>query len=631
MLHLINPPLSQWNTPYPATAHLLAAMRAEGWDGVRQTNLNLLFLRQIFSASGIQFVIDAQLKKGQAIPKWIREFSDISDALVPFLERRDSSLVQRILQGSLLPESPRLQDLSNPDSQLAALYQESTGTSSSDDQARYLVTLLMEDYSDYLSREVDPAFCATKYGESLVASVRSFAPLQTWLLQSNRSSLQELFLKQVDELLTRDLGSRVFGITVPFPGNVALSFLLAKRIREQRPDARVIFGGGYINTELRELSDPAVFDYVHAVLYDSGEVPLHRYLQFVDAGERDPEKLIRTKLMLNGSIQEFQMESKERPKFASVPLPSYEGLEVDRGWHTVDQWNPVLRLWTDGHWNKLILAHGCYWAKCTFCDVSLSYIRDYDPGDVSRIVDGMERLIEETGSRGFHFVDEAAPPKLLKALAQEILRRKLVVSWWGNIRFEKMFDLHLCELLARSGCIAVTGGLEVASDRLLSLIQKGVTVEGVARASHAFSQAGVLVHAYLIYGFATQTLQDSVDALELVRQLFAQGCLHSGFWHRFSVTAHSPVGQAPDQFGLQLRSSPHASKGERVFAINDLQFFDPTESRHEQIGEALKKAIYNYQIGRALDWDVRQWFEEVGLTAPKSKEPKNRIAKALET
>jgi hypothetical protein len=49
-----------------------------------------------------------------------------------------------------------------------------------------------------------------------------------------------------------------------------------------------------------------------------------------------------------------------------------------------------------------------------------------------------------------------------------------------------------------------------------------------------------MVHAYLMYGYPTQTIQETVDSLEMVRQLFKQS-LQSGFWHQFAMTAHSPL------------------------------------------------------------------------------------------
>jgi hypothetical protein len=283
--------------------------------------------------------------------------------------------------------------------------------------------------------------------------------------------------------------------------------------------------------------------------------------------------------------------------------------------------NPMHRLWSDGRWNKLTVAHGCYWKKCSFCDVSLDYISRYDAASAEVLVDRIEAIVKETGQTGFHFVDEAAPPKSLKALAAELQQRKTSISWWGNVRFEKSFTPELCQQLADSGCIAISGGLEVASDRLLKLMKKGVSVDQVARVTKAFADAGVLVHAYLMYGFPTQTVQDTVDALELVRQLFEAGCIHSGFFHRFACTVHSPVGQHPEEYGVKLLPLPRGT-----FAKNDVGFIDPTGVDHDQLGLALKKAIYNYMHGIGLDEDVRRWFN---LRVPKTTVPRQRIARAL--
>ena len=282
------------------------------------------------------------------------------------------------------------------------------------------------------------------------------------------------------------------------------------------------------------------------------------------------------------------------------------------------------RLWSDGRWNKLTVAHGCYWKKCSFCDVSLDYISRYETASASLLVDRIEHIIAETGQTGFHFVDEAAPPKILKALAEELIRRKVVISWWGNIRFEKTFTPKLAQLLAKSGCIAMSGGLEVASDRLLALMKKGVSVDQVAQVTKGFSDAGILVHAYLMYGFPTQTVQETVDSLEYVKQLFENGCIQSGFFHRFTCTVHSPVGQSPDEYGIKLQPLP-----EITFAKNDVAFIDPTGVDHDILGLGLKKAIYNYMHGLGFEVSADVWFADLGMRIPRTSITSDHISRAL--
>jgi len=410
-------------------------------------------------------------------------------------------------------------------------------------------------------------------------------------------------------------------LSVPFPGAVYAAFRIAQAIKAQDPGIVIVLGGGFVNTELRELKDPRVFDYFDFVTLDAGERPLLALLEHVQ-GKRSRQRLVRTFLREadSGAVRYVNLVEPD-VAFAEVGTPTWDGLPLDRYLSLLDMLNPMHRLWSDGRWNKLTIAHGCYWKKCSFCDVGLDYIGRYEGAEATVLADRIEAIVAETGQTGFHFVDEAAPPKALKALATELIERNAGISWWGNIRFEKTFSPELCELLADSGCIAVSGGLEVASDRLLNLMKKGVSIDQVARVTRAFTDAGVLVHAYLMYGFPTQTVQDTVDALEYVRQLFEHDCIQSGFFHRFACTVHSPVGQNPEEYGIRLKPLPDIT-----FAKNDVGFHDPTGVDHDALGRGLKKAIYNYMHGIGLDEDVRSWFP---FKVPRTTVARQRIARAL--
>ena len=368
------------------------------------------------------------------------------------------------------------------------------------------------------------------------------------------------------------------------------------------------------------MREPRLFDHIDYITLDGGERPLLALVEHVSGG-RSRSRLVRTFVRKEGAVKYINFPEPDIP-FDDVGTPTWDGLPLDRYLSLLDMLNPMNRLWSDGRWNKLTVAHGCYWKKCSFCDVSLDYISRYEAASATTLVDRIETIVKETGQTGFHFVDEAAPPKSLKALARELQARKVDVSWWGNVRFEKTFTPELAQELADSGCIAISGGLEVASDRLLHLMKKGVSVEQVARVTKGFADAGVLVHAYLMYGFPTQTVQDTVDALEYVRQLFENGCIHSGFFHRFACTVHSPVGLNPQDYGVELLPLPDSP-----FAMNDVGFVDPTGVDHDAMGRALKKAIYNFMHGIGVDSDVRQWFD---VRVPKTTVKRGHIARALE-
>ncbi len=625
------PPMTQLNTPYPSTAYLTGFLRSRGIHAA-QTDLALALILQLLSAEGLAAVNDAiqalpvaeRSARVAAFETQTERYAATVGPTIAFLQGRDPTLAHRICSRGFLPEGPRFQTIEahQADNEGGDPIAWAFGALGSHDRARHLATLYLNDIADVLRDAVDPRFEFVRYGESLAQSQAHFDPLADALVAP--PNLIDRTLHRLTLAALETHRPTVVLLSVPFPGAVYAAFRIAQTIKAHDPQIVCVLGGGYVNTELRELADPRVFDFFDYVTLDAGERPLLALLEHLE-GKRSASRLVRCFHRPTGSneVRYTNFVEPEVP-FEDVGTPTWDGLPLAHYLSLLDLLNPMHRLWSDGRWNKLTVAHGCYWKKCSFCDVSLDYISRYDAAGAALLADRIEAIVAETGQTGFHLVDEAAPPKSLKALAAELLRRKLQISWWGNIRFEKTFTPELCEQLADSGCIAISGGLEVASDRLLKLMNKGVTVEQVARVTKAFSDSGVLVHAYLMYGFPTQTEHDTVDALEYVRQLFAAGCIQSGFFHRFTCTVHSPVGQHPERYGVTLLPLPPGR-----FARNDIGFIDPTGVDHDRLGLALKKAIYNYMHGIGLEEDVRSWFADVGVAAPKPRVKRHCIEKAL--
>ena len=626
------PPMTQLNTPYPSTAYLTGFLRGRGVAAV-QEDLALALALELLSPAGLDLLRDAidalpnvqQEAPNGRVAAWRAQFDAYRStiaATINFLQGRDSTLAHRIASRAFLPEGPRFTTLDvyvDPDDEsggdpLAWAF----GALGVQDRARHLATLYLNDIADVLRDAVDPRFEFVRYAERLAMSQPTFEPLAA-ALAAPPNAVDTLLQRLTRETLARHRPTVVL-LSVPFPGAVYAAFRIAQALKAQDPAIVTVLGGGYVNTELRELAEPRVFDFFDFVTLDAGERPLLALLEHLQ-GKRSASRLVRTYRRHEGAVQYLNFVEPDVP-FDDVGTPTWDGLPLDRYLSLLDMLNPMHRLWSDGRWNKLTVAHGCYWKKCSFCDVGLDYIGRYDAATAQTLADRIESIVAETGQTGFHFVDEAAPPKSLKALAAELQQRQLAISWWGNIRFEKSFTPDLCRQLADSGCIAISGGLEVASDRLLTLMKKGVSVDQVARVTKGFADAGILVHAYLMYGFPTQTAQDTVDALEYVRQLFAEGCIQSGFWHRFACTVHSPVGQHPEQYGVTLQPLTPGN-----FAKNDVGFIDPTGTDHDRLGLGLKKALYNYMHGIGLEQDVRRWFD---IRVPKPKVARDRIARALQ-
>jgi radical SAM superfamily enzyme YgiQ (UPF0313 family) len=606
---LVLPPLTQFNTPYPSTAYLTSYLQKLGHE-VNQVDLGLELILKIFSKDGLRSITNKikKLKKtNELLDFYLDAASDYEnniEQVISFLQTNQSSLQNKFASRKILPEGPRFSSLDENQGGIFDQFQ----TLNETDKAKHICSLFMDDLADIIKIGIDEDFGFSRYAEKIALSLTDFSPILTRL---KKKTLIDQWICELTEQFLNQYKPHVMGLSIPFPGNLLGALRIAETTKKQSPQTKIIMGGGYVNTELRSLEDPRIFNLVDFITFDDGEKPLEHLLGYI---QHQKGPLLRTMFRIEDKVIYQSDPTLFDPKFKNLEAPCFKGLNMNRYISMMETLNPTQKLWSDGKWNKIILAHGCYWKKCTFCDVSLDYIGRYEPDSAQGIVDKMEKIIKETQVNGFHFVDEAAPPNLLKSLSEEIIKRGLKVTFWGNIRFDPFFTLEVAQLMKKAGCIAVTGGIEVASERVLKLIDKGITIEKVAEVTKNFNQANIFVHAYLMYGFPTQTVQETIDSLEVVRNLFKKNYLSSAFWHRFALTAHSPVGLNPDKFHVKIQPQKKSPYG--LFAKNELEYTEQNDVNHDELGIGLKRALYNYMLGQGLDLDLREWFD---IKVPKPK------------
>jgi len=593
---LLIPPLTQLNTPYPSTAYLTGFLQTRGIE-TEQADLGIEMVLRTFSPEGLHCLFDQLRAQQRRLPqeaiqmlKAEQAYIEMIGPVVAFLQGKAPDLADQLLRRHVLPQGPRFRGRTK--------FVRSVPL---EDRAKQWATFFLEDLADLVQATITPHFGLSRYGEHIGRSASSFDQILSALTEPP-SLIEKWVLDSLWSHLDR-VNPSLVGLSVPFPGNLYGAFLIAHSIKQQRPNLPIALGGGYVNTELRRVTDHRVFDYVDFITLDDGERPILSLIEHL-SGHRDRQALCRTFYREQSRVHYADDRSQPDFSMGEIGCPTYRGLALDHYLTILDSTNPMHRLWSEGHWNKLTVAHGCYWKQCTFCDVGLNYISRYEMTPTDRLIQQIEQLIKETGRRGFHFVDEAAPPAALKSLALALLERRLDITWWGNIRFEPAFSPDLCRLLAASGCIAVTAGLEAASDRLLDNMKKGITVDQTALVATAFRQADILIHAYLMYGYPSETIQETIDSLERVRQLIATDLIQSAFWHRFTATAHSPVGLSPTAHGVRILGPSFQG-----FAENDLLHHDPLGSLPEWLGEGLRRSMLNYLEGRGLSLDVREWFD----------------------
>lgn len=611
---LIIPPFTQINTVYPSILQLSNFLKKNNIQSKCLDLSNKTFLK-IFSSQGLKKLFDSiePYKMDESsfrLYNLRKKYIHVIDLIIKFLQGKDNSLAYYFIKPENLPQGKSFENI-NYD-----IVESDFGKLSVIDKAKHFCSLVIDDLTFFIKENISEHFELSKYAEKLAESNKTFNILYKETTR-DYNIIEETFISIAREYI-EEFKPNYVAFSIPFPGNLLSALIISKFIKKNYPGIKIIYGGGYVNTELRQIKEKRIFEFCDFITLDDGELPL---LNILLNESRDEKLYIRTFFLSNNAIIHKDNAPIKNLSHGEIPAPDYTDINPQDYPAFLEMLNSMHRLWSDGFTNKLTLAHGCYWAKCTFCDVTLDYIGRYNPATASQLVDNIEQIIQQTGRTNFHFTDEAAPPALLKNLSIELLKRNVKITWWGNIRFEKSFTPELTYLMAKAGCIAVTGGIEVANERLLKLINKGVTLEQAANVCKNFKDAGILVHGYLMYGFPTQTEQEVIDSLEVVRQFFYNKLLDSAFWHQFSLTIHSPIYQNPEKFNVI-----EYDNNLNDFANNNVNFKSFPKIKYDNYTYGLDKALYNFMLEIGLSWDVRKWFN---FSVPKTALNKNLITQYI--
>ena len=618
-LVLIQPPFAQLNSPYPAPYYLKSFLEKTGRP-VTVLDHSIALFERIFSRTGLERIFaDAPRLAGQPgsnsktdriAERFLSEktiWLAAIERLTGFLRGRDPEFGHFLaLANGCLPGGPRTD----------AYLSERDGEISVDDAALF-ATMLLSDLADFITCTLDRSFSLVRYAPvmeaSLNAGFRDFAAVQKNLDGYIMNTFYRPLLIEEWKAPGNKTGFSgdpfLLGLTIPFSGCLAGALVCADSAKKQfGSSVRTVAGGGFVNTELRFLNTPDFFYYFDYLAFDRGYGSLVSILDHIEAGEQPAAGggLYKTMYRAGKNVV-------ASPDIASVahnapsPLedeavktnfPDYSAVDFSRYICPVDDANPMHRLWSGGHWLKAYLAHGCYWHSCAFCDVGLDYIKNFIPVDTAALFAHLKCQAEKTGVRGIHFCDEAAPVSSLLEFALLNRNAGLPLNFWGNIRFEKDFTPDTAAILAAGGLLGVSAGLEVATERGFKATGKGIDLGSAAATLAAFKEAGILTHAYLIYGYWDEDEQELIDSAEIVRQLFSHGLLDSAFWHKFILTRHSRI-YAEKQRGLHSElkvEEPYCgAKNAGIFALNDISF--ESEEKSDKYTQPLDTLLGSWMAG----------------------------------
>ena len=293
----------------------------------------------------------------------------------------------------------------------------------------------------------------------------------------------------------RKISPQLIGVSVACMSQIIPSFTLAKLVRDNFPDIKIVFGGQVFNRLIDHIRRvPSLFEYVDYFVDHEGETALLKLIRYLE-GQGNLEEVPNLTYFdenmqtpkSNGILHIERMEDLPVPDFSDLDLTKYLSPKA------ILPYQPV---------------RGCYWHRCTFCNHFAIHPPEVRKKNPEQFVKEMTTLIERYGASGFTIVNEGLEPYLLNEYAKAIIKANLDTKWYVGGRLDARIDRETLDNLKNSGCKKVYFGLESGSQKVLNAMHKGITLRHARRILSDCGDLGLAVHLFIMLGFPTETFEE---------------------------------------------------------------------------------------------------------------------------
>ena len=329
---------------------------------------------------------------------------------------------------------------------------------------------------------------------------------------------------------------QLLGISVTCQDQAIPALTLARLVREQLPQTRIVMGGAYFTGLVKEMHEsPELLEWADFFVVNEGESALVGLASAIAEG-REPLNVPNLIYQGSGRVHQTRFVLED---VARLPCPDYDGLP----WHLYLSPEPVFHLQT---------SRSCYWNRCAFCaHTRVNLDERYRQRSLDQVTEDVGQLVDRHGARYFTFWDEAMAPATLRRMSQRFIQTGLDVRWTAITRFEKAFlDGRVFQDLFQAGCRQVEFGYESGVQHVLDAMQKGTDVQTMSPILRAAHEAGLSISMLAMVGFPGETREDAERSLRFI--LDHADLIDHVFWGRFVVCKHSAVERDPDRYGLRL-------------------------------------------------------------------------------
>lgn len=382
----------------------------------------------------------------------------------------------------------------------------------------------------------------------------------------------------------KNLNPDLIGISINYKSQIAPSFVLAKNIKKLLKTTHVVMGGNVITRLANFLKlQKEISTFTDSFILYEGEKALLCLAECINRKKnlRHVPNLI---FWENGNVVETDISLSTN--IDDLPTPDFNGL-------------PLGLYLSPGPVIPLLTSRGCYWRRCAFCSHYFSYGDSYKERELGKVIQDIVNLQKQCNTNAFFFVDEGIPPKRLKQISLRIAEKNLDLRWTAEVRMEKDLIIgNTLNVIKKSGCRMLQYGFESASQKILSLMDKGTNPEIAKNILIKAHDAGIINYVMFMVGFPGENKKDA----ELTIKFFKNNhkYIHILAGGRFRLERHSGVYKNPKAYGISLRDN----KGNTGFPLE-------LEYRYEE-GLLLTEK----QIGILLHNNILEGYRKRGLIYP---------------
>ena len=358
---------------------------------------------------------------------------------------------------------------------------------------------------------------------------------------NNENPYHDLFNEHIIDSLIQE-GADLVGISVTATSQVMPAFTLARLLKEKNADLHIAMGGSVFTKLIDNLQENhLLFDLVDSFIVFEGEHALLGLIEQLE-GKMDFSKVPNLVYKEGDRIRvnkPFHIED-----INSLPTPDYDGFPLDR------YLSPKRVLPLQG-------SRGCYWRKCTFCNLHVDNLK-FRLRNLDLVLEDMDRLKEKYDAEYMFFSDECMPVKQLDNMSSRLIEKGNNVKWMAGIRFDKGLTKDVLAKAREAGCLKMVFGLESSNKRVLSLMDKGIETEITKNIIDDCDETGIAIHMYVIVGFPSETREEALETLDFVisNEKFLKSKGASCLACLFELEKHAPILRDPGKYGLTKIGHP---------------------------------------------------------------------------